>query len=91
MRDYRQLWGNTTSAALTEIIKSLDAGAESMVLNGGIMSKVFTTNIGVRQGCPLSPALFNLYLERIMPDALQDFDSTVFIGGRKICNLRFCR
>ena len=71
------------SSRLTEIIKSL---SRKMVLNGGIMSKGFRTNIRVRQDCPLSPALLNLYLERIMTDALQDFDGTVSIGERKICN-----
>jgi len=32
---------------------------------------------------------FNLILEKIMTDALDDFDGRVSIGGRKIYNLRF--
>jgi len=59
------------------------------VLCGGTLSKSLTRSIGVRQGCPLSPSLFNLFLERIMTDALYNFDGRVSIGGRKICNLRF--
>jgi len=77
------------SNKLIEIIKSLYARAESTVQYGGTLSKLFKTNIGVRQGCPLSPALYNLFLERIMTDALDDFDGTVSIGGRKISNLSF--
>ena len=42
-----------------------------------------------RQGCLLSPTLFNIFLERIMSDALEEHDGKVRIGGRIITNLRF--
>ena len=35
-----------------------------------------------------SPTLFNIFLERIMTDALEDHKSTVSIAGRTITNLR---
>ena len=41
------------------------------------------------QGCLLSPTLFNIFLERIMSDALEEHDGKVSIGGRKITNLLF--
>ena len=37
----------------------------------------------------LSPTLFNIFLERIMTDALEDHEGTVSIGRRTITNLRF--
>ena len=37
----------------------------------------------------LSPTLFNIFLERIMTDALEDHEGTVGIGGRTITNLPF--
>ena len=37
----------------------------------------------------LSPTLFNIFLERIMTDALEDHEGTVSIRGRTITNLPF--
>ena len=37
----------------------------------------------------LTPTLFNIFLERIMTDALDGLDCTVSIGGRTLWNLRF--
>ena len=41
------------------------------------------------RGCLLSPTLFNIFLERIMTDGLEDHEGTVSIGGRTITNFRF--
>ena len=36
-----------------------------------------------------APILFNIFLEKIMADALEDDEGTVSTGGRTITNLRF--
>ena len=47
------------------------------------------TTVGVRQDCPLSSCLFNLFPEEIMTRALDEFEGTLSVGGRRINNLRF--
>ena len=70
-------------------IMQLYAKASSAVLVQGTEGDWFHTSVGVRQGCLLSPTLFNIYFERIMTDALEDHHGTISIGGRIITNLRF--
>ena len=49
----------------------------------------FRITAEVRQGCLLSPTLFNNFLERNISDALEEHDGKFIIGGRNISYLRF--
>ena len=77
------------NANLIQVIENLYNKATSAVYLNGDIGDWFRTTVGVRQGCLLSPTLFNIFLERIMTDALEDHQGTVSIGGRTITNLRF--
>jgi len=77
------------SSTITKTIKSLYEHAKSLVLIGDTPSKWFLSKVGVRQGCVLSPYLFNLFLEFIMTEALESFDGNIKVGGRMVSNLRF--
>ena len=77
------------SANLLRTIEQLYDKATSAVQLNGSIGEWFRTTVGVRQGCLLSPYLFNIFLERIMCDALEEHDGKVSIGGRNITNLRF--
>ena len=74
---------------LIRMIQNLYDKANSAVYLNNSIGDWFRTTVGVRQGCVLSPTLFNLFLERIMADALHDHEGTVSIGSRTITNLRF--
>ena len=77
------------STNLIQVIKNLYNKAISAVLFNSSIGDWFRTTVGVRQGCLLSPTLFNIFLERIMTDALKDHEGAVSIGGRTVTNIRF--
>ena len=87
------MWATTKnyniSANLIRVIKNLNDKVTSAVLFNSSIGDCFRTTAGVRQGCLLSPTLFNIFLERIIIDALEGHEGTVSIGGRAITNLRF--
>ena len=54
---------------LTVLLRNLYAGQEATVRTGYGTTDWFQIGKGVRQGCILSPCLFNLYAEYIMRNA----------------------
>ena len=77
------------STNLIKVIKNVYNKATSGVLFNSNLGEWFRRTAGVRQGCLLSPTLFNIFLERIMTDTLEDQEGTVSTGGRTITNLCF--
>ena len=77
------------NASIIRAIETLCDKAQSAVLFNGSTGEWFRTKVGVRQGCLLSQTLFNIFLERIMCEALDDHEGSVSIGGRLITNFRF--
>ena len=66
------------------------AGQEATVRTGHGTTDWFQIGKGVRQGCMLSPCLFNLYAEYIMRNAgLDKAQAGIKITGRNINNLRY--
>ena len=54
---------------LTSLLRNLYAGQEATVRSGHGAIDWFQIGKGIRQGCILSPCLFNLYAEYIMRNA----------------------
>ena len=77
------------NACIIRAIQNLYDKAQSAVLFNGSKGEWFRTTVRVRQGCLLSPTLFNIFLERIMCEALDDHEGSVSIGGRLITNFHF--
>ena len=57
---------------LINIIRDLYSKAKSCIRVNNNLTGCFETTIGVRQGCLLSPDLFNLFLENILAEAFKD-------------------
>ena len=75
---------------LTCLLRNLYVGQEATVRTGPETIDWFQIRKGVRQGCILSPDLFNLYVEYIMRNAgLHETQVGIKIAGRNINNLRY--
>ena len=71
-------------------MRNLDAGQEATVRTGHGTTDWFQIGKGVRQGCILSPCLFNFYAEYIMRNpGLDEAQGRIKIAGRNINNLRY--
>ena len=74
---------------LTCLLRNLCAVQEATVRTGHGTTDWFQIEKGVRQGCMLSPCLFNLYAEYIMQHSgLDEAQVGIKIAGRNINNLR---
>ena len=75
---------------LTCLLRNLFAGQEARVRTGHGRTDWFKIGTGVRQGCMLSPCLFNSYGEYIKRNAgLDEAQAGIKIPGRNINNLRY--
>ena len=75
---------------LTYLLRNLYAGQEATVSIGRETTDWFQKGKRVRQGCILSPCLFNLYAEYIMRNTgLEEAQAGIKIAGRNINNLRY--
>ena len=72
------------------LLRNLYAGQEAKVRTGHGKTDWFQIGKAVRQGCLLSPCLFNLCAEYIMRNAgLKEAQAGIKIAGRNLNNLRY--
>ena len=72
---------------LTCLLRNLYAGQEATVRSGHGTTDWFQIRKGVRQGCILSPCLFNLHIMRNA--GLEETQARIKISGRNVNNLRY--
>ena len=87
--DHNKLWKMLKEMGildhLTCLLRYLYAGQEATVRPGHGTTDWFQIGKGVRQGCILSPCLFNLYTENIMRNAgLEEAKAGIKIARRNI-------
>ena len=92
--DHSKLWTSLKEMGipdlLTCLLRNLYAGQDSTVKTRRGKTDWFQIGKGVRQGCILSPCLFNLYAEYIMRNAgLEEAHAGIKIARRNINNLRY--
>ena len=74
---------------LISLMKKLYDDNSATVRVNQTTSARFRTQAGTRQGCILSPALFNAYTEFVMRKVLENWEGGVSVGGKKFNNLRY--
>ena len=92
--DHNKLWKILKEMGildhLTCFLRNSYAGQEAIVTVGHGTTDWFQIGKGVRQGCILSPCLFNFYAEYLMRNAgLEETQAGIKIAGRNISNLRY--
>lgn len=91
---WSKLWLVLTKMGIPDhivlLIKNLYRNNSNVIrIDKAIQSAEFYNKKGVKQGCILSPVLFNLYGEYIMRTVMHEWNGGISIGGRKISNLRY--
>ena len=92
--DHNKLWEILKEMEIPEhlicLLRNLYVGQETTVRTGHGTTDGFLIGKGVRQGCILSPCLFNLYAEYFMRNAgLEEAQAGIKIAERNINNFRY--
>lgn len=74
---------------IVQLLSNLYKKQKAAVKVAQTVSDWFQVRKGVRQGCVLSPYLFNIIAEMAMREALHGFSGGFRIGGRTLTNLRY--
>lgn len=100
--DYKKAFDCVSHQKLIEILRTTGIDAQDLniiselywhqvatVKVEGSSSEEMNIRRGVRQGCVLSPLLFNLYSESVFKEALENVEAGIKINGTFINNLRY--
>lgn len=74
---------------MVERLKEIYEETSSVIKVGDTQSGVFWAGEGVRQGCPLSPTLFTLYVTDLEEEMEKTQVGGIVIGNRKFSTLAY--
>ena len=72
---------------IVRIIEGLYNNTECAIVIDGNLTKWFSVNVGVRQGCLLSPTLFNIFLDFVMKE-LKSVQTNLALKEHLSCSIR---
>ena len=92
--NHNKMWKTLKEMRLPDhptcLLRNLYLGQEATVRTGHGTMDWFQTGKGLRQGCILSPCLFNLYAEYIIWNAsLDELQAGIKTAGKNISDLRY--
>ena len=91
--DHNKMWKILQEMGILDhlicLLRNLYAGQEAIVRTGHGTTDRFQIETEARQGCILTPCLFNLNAEYIMSNTGLEAQSGIKIAGRNINNLRY--
>lgn len=91
--DWKHLWQILVEMGVPKhlivILQGLYTNSLGVVRIDSTTSNPFAFGKGVRQGCILSPVLFNIYGEHIIRKTCEEWSGGININGTKINNLRY--
>ncbi|XP_015115564.1 uncharacterized protein LOC107040136 [Diachasma alloeum] len=84
-----KIWRVGIRARFYDMIKAIYRVSENEVITGEGITGRFSTVRGVRQGCPLSPILFNLFVDDIDDKWEGKGEGGTVLGGEKVFCLKY--
>ena len=76
------------NSKIVTILEELYENSTCAVIISGQLTEWFNVNVGVRQGCLLSPVLFNIFLEFVMKE-LTNLDNEITISDSLTTDVRY--
>ena len=84
-----KLLKNGISTRIVQLIRDMYSKLTSSVQTGGGVSNIFESLVGLKQGCNLSPSLFNLFVNDLINNLDQSGKDAPYLGSLKVSCLLY--
>ena len=80
---WKMLWEEGVRGKMWRVIRNMYKNTQNCVLTGNEKTEFFSVDVGVRQGCVLSPTLFSIYVNGLAKKIIES-GIGIEIEGKKI-------